>query len=880
MASLSSPIANWNSQSDYKYGDTVLHSGEVYLAVVANPVTGRPPFYANPAGDWFNLDPNAANIPRPVPSAITNFRQVAATWDPENGYGSAVVEWDGGEPNKGFTATVPTDGSIAFFPELNRNSGTIVGVGGAGRGPGFSSTAFITALSISGTGNVNSATIPITTLGFPPAPTITLVAASVDATTGLGSVAITFTENNLNEFTRADSFIGFAVGSPNVRFSYNRALGTATFDGIIGNAGSPPISYDVYMRGINSVGEGPDSNHLNNNIDPQPPLPDAATNFAVVSFLVGGANLASGWVINTNNNPVIGGYDCNTGAFNVGGVSQTNPIPLLLSLQAKGVRVILSLGGATFNVAAGLTNGTALAQNIAHAFFGASVGGWVPYGSTSTPPQQFYFDGLDLDWEGVGPADLTQLTSFVTTFRTLCPTDILTMSPQPPYSASGTIFPTAFNANGAYSAFPTAQSGVELYNPAGTTPALLDQNYLGYFDYVFVQYYNNADWEPGAVNFKPSVTQWAAMASRALPRTRPSPPAPPVLATTRLVLGFASADAERLYDPVQNSNVFTALAAAQTNLNSPSVQYLVAGSGFWNSPSAQGEFAKLYDPTSGIANLPSDVIFMWLNQNTIDPNWATLPIFDGEEPGVLLPPLSITVNNAVFPAGVPLPLSMGCFSVTVNTPPANLNSITVKINKVNPGTNEDNTFLSEIPSLVSQTTAGITTYFYAIGIAYASNYRISVEGFTPTGRTQLTYNNFTYAPQPPTVGHYLLSYNNIAPPYAPGTIRFRIVITSLGGTGTTPNIDNAQIGIWYGNVPVNNGGVGFVPVNWSLLPISRIVSRTQFVVNPVNNYWESDIVWAPPYETAQTVYFGYTYNQPGIWGSFLTGVLPQAQFTP
>jgi hypothetical protein len=212
------------------------------------------------------------------------------------------------------------------------------------------------------------------------------------------------------------------------------------------------------------------------------------------------------------------------------------------------------------------------------------------------------------------------------------------MSPQPPYT-NGVAFPTAFNANGAYSAFPTATSAPDAYNPGTATNALLSQPNLGYFNYVFIQYYNNQDWEPTGPNFKASVAQWAKMVNSVLNN-----------ANTTIILGFASADAERIYNPINNMLVSGALRDAQTLTASPSIEHFCSGAGFWNSPTAQSAFVQLYDNISGVELLPSNVIMLWLNQNSIDPGWQDLPIFD-EIPSVLPQPTAIQIVTAGVRSG-------------------------------------------------------------------------------------------------------------------------------------------------------------------------------------------------------------------------------------
>ena len=435
------------------------------------------------------------------------------------------------------------------------------------------------------------------------------------------------------------------------------------------------------MTASNSVGISPESNHLVDNFNPSPPLPDNAINVVVVSFLTGGIDLNNGWTINTASNPIIGGYNCNTGAF-IG----TNPIPFLLDLKSKGVKVLLSLGGANF-FPANITNGIQLANNIAHAFFGASSGNWVPYGSTSSPAQPFIFDGLDLDFEKPGPSDLTQLTSLVTRFRTVCPNVILSMSPQPPYTFG---FPDAFNANGGYYAFPSADAPTTSYNPSSPTAALLDQNYLGYFDFVFIQYFNNPDYSPPSGQyFNANLTQWARMVQSALLRTRPSTP--------RIIIGMASADGTPIYNITFNQVISNALNVALQNslpgLPPPSIDYFCAGAGFWNSPTAQQSFISLYNSTNGVPNLPADVIYMWLNQSGIDPNWSILPIFDYEQPPISISS-TVSHNDARSPGGgnryfisladfpIPsgLPVTPSAWSISIHVQFSNLDPFNTSVN--------------------------------------------------------------------------------------------------------------------------------------------------------------------------------------------------------
>jgi hypothetical protein len=432
------------------------------------------------------------------------------------------------------------------------------------------------------------------------------------------------------------------------------------------------------------------------------------------------------------------------------------------------------------------------------------------------------------------------------------------MSPQPPYSANGAIFPTAFNANGAYSAFPVAQSGVGTFTPFSTTPALLDSNYLGYFDYVFVQYYNNADWEPGAVNFNASVTQWATMTSRALPRSRP-PISPPVVASCRLVLGLASADAERTYTPALNGPIATALRLAQENLNSPSVSYLVAGAGFWNSPSAQLAFNDIYNTTSGIANLPSDVLFLWLNQNGIDPNWAELPIFDDIEPGVPLPPLDFTlsVTNGSSVPFPPFPDNIPAIAINLNFPPAGLITLDVKIAIISSLDGDGSDNLSDVPIL---TNVG-NTYYVAQALQNTWFYQLEVRGVYPTGVTQPASRKVQFVPG--TLSFYTVNGLYDVPGRIPGEVGGSIVLNTTNSGGTTPiNGTRTLISVWVSDSPPEFQNS--IPVNFRLLNTVTLTGAPWVNAPP---FWSRPLYFMSPYPLTTRVYYMYSIGQPGVMGS-------------
>jgi len=690
MTSLSADVANWSSVAYYSYGDTVFWKGQVYiLNAVENSsppyVPGVPPYpgdnvWWNPATAPFVSPPTG--IPPPIlPSAMSNFIQTGAGWDPVLGKGTISVSWSGGQPNEFFRFSTTQGGTdLSAVIDEDTQTATIYNVGTA---PGFTiNNVWLRAGGISGTTNLDISGGAMTTLGVPAAPTIRLVAYSIDPITSKGSVAITFEENS-GVFNEANDFKGYAIGStdrfgnPSYKFVYDRGTRTATFSEMTNLGGRlPPNSFKIFIQGSNAVGEGPISNILEENFNPQPPLPDDATNFAIVTFLTGGADYTSGWSINTSGNQTIGSWDCHTGVF-----TGTNPIPLFKQLQTDGVRVILSLGGATWNVAQGLSNGENLADNIAYSFFGvgSSPSGWARYGG-ATP---FSFDGLDLDWEGLGPSNPQQAIDFVKYFRTNLPNALLSCAPQPTFSndTNAVFHSSVFNANGDYQAFPAANSPVSDYVGRSGTPALLDGDHIGFFDYIFVQYYNqNPQWLPGGGGvFVENVGQWAKMCVSATPQTRDTP---------RVVFGFAATDLEitvppNRYDGSQNGDIGRAITFTQNVLNTPDPTYFCAGCGFWNSPTANippppesNPFTQIYNSDTGVPNLPAEIIMMYLNANGVNPRWDVLPILDFEEPGLTLPPLVYSLSNVAFGGNIQ---ARGIQITFTTAPPPGLISLQVEL---------------------------------------------------------------------------------------------------------------------------------------------------------------------------------------------------------
>ncbi len=150
--------------------------------------------------------------------------------------------------------------------------------------------------------------------------------------------------------------------------------------------------------------------------------------------------------------------------------------------QASGKRVVLSLGGASG--AYGFVSdaeGEAFAKTVWEMFLGGK-GSVRPFGSA-------VLDGVDLDLEG---GSATGYSAFVKKLRALSAADasrhyLITGAPQCPY--------------------PDAYLGPGAGKPLGDA--------LSSFDYLFVQFYNNACAFTGGAAFDDAWKQWAALGATA-----------------------------------------------------------------------------------------------------------------------------------------------------------------------------------------------------------------------------------------------------------------------------------------------------------------------------------------------------------------------------
>ena len=188
------------------------------------------------------------------------------------------------------------------------------------------------------------------------------------------------------------------------------------------------------------------------------------------------------------------------------------------TLKAEGAKLLLSLGGATSNIASIIPD-NATASNL-----GQSLA--ILCGGTGNNPlnfpslkdhknNPFSFDGVDFDFETACATDTTTMTTLLSTLRAAAPNIILSCAPQPAYVFSATQYPSAFNANGKYNAYASISSPLSSLIPTGT-PALLDAANIGNFNLIFMQYYNQtSDQYPGGANFSQILAQLAYLAQKA-----------------------------------------------------------------------------------------------------------------------------------------------------------------------------------------------------------------------------------------------------------------------------------------------------------------------------------------------------------------------------
>jgi hypothetical protein len=225
----------------------------------------------------------------------------------------------------------------------------------------------------------------------------------------------------------------------------------------------------------------------------------------IVSFLIPDIGTTSNWRLDSTFTNFGGGIwfsGSNAGtitnpntSFNGG-----NLIGYFRMLQGQGKKVLVSIGGATFdlpNAIPNVTVATNLADSINYALFGASTpsNGWARVIGDS-PATPFIFDGIDLDFEQVSATDISVMTTFVSRLRANLPAGkTLECAPEIPYFRSGNA--RAFNGNGVTYPYANYNDALTTLNTTSTN-TLFSVNNIGLFDTILIQFYNQSnDQYPG-----------------------------------------------------------------------------------------------------------------------------------------------------------------------------------------------------------------------------------------------------------------------------------------------------------------------------------------------------------------------------------------------
>jgi len=302
-----------------------------------------------------------------------------------------------------------------------------------------------------------------------------------------------------------------------------------------------------------------------------------------------------------------------------------------INLQAKGAKIILSLGGETATIATLIPN-TTVATNL-----GESMA-FLCTGTGSNPlffplmkdhnNNSFRFDGIDFDFENNAATDTTTVTTLLTTLRTAAPSAVITCAPQPAYLFPGiTIpyqYPSAFNANGAYAAYADINAELTSLNPRTTNnAALLDVDNISNFTYILMQYYNqNADQYPGGQSFSQILAQLAYLAQTSTNKPKiyigllsniqggsyPNPIPPALSLVTPIETGINQAQAKLV-------------AAGKT----VTISDWLGGIFVWDSPSANSYGSTIVSNSTILSALPKPLVLYggqeWSLTGPENPGW-------------------------------------------------------------------------------------------------------------------------------------------------------------------------------------------------------------------------------------------------------------------
>ena len=402
---------------------------------------------------------------------------------------------------------------------------------------------------------------------------------------------------------------------------------------------------DYYFNSVasNAVGSASSIQSAPISTASAPLPPSALQNLAVLTFLViDGSGI---WSINTSGNPSFGSMML-TGV-NAGTWQGTDGKAYLNGIRAKpNTELILSLGGSGLNallpIAFPSNQGAIdLCDTIWNVLFGAGSPNTLNWSNLAWAglPTPLFFSGIDLDMEGVIgtgilAAFMTQWENNVQVYTASIGTKTLTMAPQSPNtwmtaSPSTSIFTDNFTAV-PFASSTSALSTVSV--PFLSSAALICPGFLKFFNYVFIQVYNqSSDVYPGGVNFNAQMAQWAylIMISNRVHNK-----------TTKLIFGFGTTDASPLWNAgVDGPLLATAIPLITALVNA---QLLVdvlpvctntewcGGWGAWNSPSNISVSSAVYANGSVLTpGLMGSTTMLYANASGIDTTWAAgLPIIN------------------------------------------------------------------------------------------------------------------------------------------------------------------------------------------------------------------------------------------------------------
>lgn len=368
---------------------------------------------------------------------------------------------------------------------------------------------------------------------------------------------------------------------------------------------------------------------------PAPPPGTELKTLYVVNFL-----LFDGiqWVVSQQNTPDIGqwfltGSNAGTIINNTG----QSVIPYLQGLQAKGCKIILSMGGGGLtqaNLTPMLSNTANTAASIVYALLSNGTGSNpLSFAKAGTPWANFAFDGLDMDIEGpVGyqwPNGGAQW-EILNAIRTALPGTILAAAPQAPNLVAQNAF--GGNGAGAWYPFPHVYPSDTLANyntnpPAGGVKTWMyppDMRTSG-LNHIFVQFYNQgSSWYPGTpgTSFGVALAMWGWLCVLAQTARGVGP---------KIIVGFATNDGQPIWNQGTDAAALNAaipqanaLITAQPGYSDVVPAHWLAGWGAWNSPTANSVAATIYSPSGACPNLPAEEVMLYQanQQPPPNPNWT------------------------------------------------------------------------------------------------------------------------------------------------------------------------------------------------------------------------------------------------------------------